>query len=304
MIHTQPLKAEGLRDHTWTSPEGLTACIDYIAVPASMSGAMHGQGVLHDFQGCVCHDHKPVWIELAFRQDASLHARQEKLDYQYLSTPCGRQQLAQLFRDMPTVPWETDVDTHLQHIQKHLAQGLRRICPRLQAHARRPITSAETWDLIRSRRATRRELHVQSQANAKEQLRRFFSAWRGHSGASADGHFQRLYAAFLAIQIRGLSRQIVASAKRDAASTARTIFADACRAGPEALSRLFRSTIKMGRKYRKPHIAPALVKDGRAVEESEALIGALCSRGTCAAGRAHRHHQYAAGLGAGDLDGV
>ena len=159
-------------------------------------------------------------------------------------------------------------------IQQHITSGAAQICPRLRSYARRSITSRATWDLIRGRRATRRELHAQCNAIAQECLRRCFRAWGGLRPDSVDVHFQRLHAAFLAMQIRGLSRRIVGSAKSDVASSARAIFADARAAGPEALSRLLRSTLKAGRKYRQPHLAPALIQDGQVVEDSEARIGA------------------------------
>ena len=103
LFRTRPLDADGQPDHTWKSPDGLTACLDYVAAPVALHGTLRGQGVFHDFHGCVDHDHKPVWVEFSFRRQASLQERPPPLDYQHLSTPRGRQQLAKLLQEVPVV---------------------------------------------------------------------------------------------------------------------------------------------------------------------------------------------------------
>ena len=274
LLHTKARDDNGDEICTWQSPNGLRICIDYVVLPLALSEAIQGQGVFSQFRGLVDHDHRPVWIDIALRREASSRVRAAPLDYNFLRTDRGRAQLAHMLQALPPIPWETGVDDHLHQIHQHITQGLATICPKRPSHARGKVTSDGTWDLIRARRQLRRELHVQLQTTRLEALAPFFAAWKGRAAdASVNLHLQRLHASLMALQIRSLSKLITRSARQDAAHAAKATFAEARRAGPEALSRLFRSILKTGRRYRAPHVAPAIIKEGKVVENSIAAIG-------------------------------
>ena len=274
LLHTKARDDNGDEICTWQSPNGLRICIDYVVLPLALSEAIQGQGVFSQFRGLVDHDHRPVWADIVLRREASSRVRTAPLDYNFLRTDKGRTQLAHMLQAIPPIPWETGVDEHLHQIHQHITQGLAAICPKRPSHARGKVTSEGTWDLIRARRQLRRELHAQRQTSRLEELAPLFAAWKGRAAeASANLHLQRLHASLIAIQIRGLSKLITRSARQDAAHAAKATFAEARRAGPEALSRLFRSILKTGRRYRAPHVAPAIIKEGKVVENSIAAIG-------------------------------
>ena len=136
------------------------------------------------------------------------------------------------------------------------------------------MTSARTWELIRSRRDLRRELHAATRAGCAGLLRCCFQAWQSGSATVSDDHLAGLHSALLVQQLWAHNRLIRDSARQDAAAATKHIFDTAHDQGPEALHRLFRSVVKAGRKYRKPPLAPAILQsDGSVAADSIRLLG-------------------------------
>ena len=178
---------------------------------------------------------------------------------------------------MPHVPWDDNVDEHLDAIHRHIHEGLAHFCPRLPTGPRSQITSSATWLTIRDRRALRRLQHEHSRALRLAEIRCLFQAWRGELSNIDDTsshHTARLTIALLAVQIKAKSRLIRSVARQDAAEHTRQAFAQAKGKGPEALHRLLRHVTKVGRKYKKPPLQPAIVEKGTAIaEDSDLLLG-------------------------------
>ena len=143
------------------------------------------------------------------------------------------------------------IDEHLRRLNTHLIQGLQRLCRVAGNHARDPITSARTWQLIKDRRHLRREIH-----------------------STKGQELSQEYHSLLGEQIKTLSRLIRSSARGDAAAALRKSFQHAREAGHEALHRLCRQIAKTGRRYRAPMLAPVLQdRDGKLAADSFRILG-------------------------------
>ena len=233
------------------------------------------EGPLLGFQGLVEHDHRPIAARCRWVQAARVPRVQARRDLSVLDTFHGRRQYSRLLAAMPPIPWTADVDSHLELVHGHIHHCLRAICPPLRKLARSPVTSERTWELIRSRRALRREIFAASRGHGFGILRRCFRAWQtGVAPVSRDSHLAGLHSALLVLQLRAHNRLIRDSAIQDAADATRDIFATAHDRGPEALHRLFRSVVKAGRRYRRPSLAPAILQeDGSVAADSFRLLG-------------------------------
>ncbi|CAE7835275.1 unnamed protein product [Symbiodinium sp. CCMP2592] len=276
LAHSACQGDDGSEIGSWISPLGNATCIDYVLYPRSLHGGVKSLGVFSGFVGLVEHDHKPVRIELSVRQEVTVAQSRPRLDLQCLRTPRGQRALQEMLRAMPLVPWNTGVDMHLDAINRHIMQGLEKICPKAQAFARKRITSARTWDLIRRRRELRRQSHQQCLHMRHALLVDCFRSWRrGARTVSVDTHLQGLHLGFLGLQIKRISRRITQSAKQDSAEASRQIFQDARQAGPEKLHKLFKGVLKTGRGYKKPNLTPALLQaDGVLAPEPLDVLGA------------------------------
>ena len=245
------LDASGQDFTTWQGPDGQTACIDYVLYPDALAPGVVVEGPLQGFVGYLDHDHKPVAVRFQWCLQGACHQRPPRLAIEVLHTPEGRRQLRDLYRTMPPVGWEVSVDQHLLLLNEHLLTGLRRICARAADRPRDQVTSAHTWQLIKDRRAARREVH----------------RTKG-SVLSAEYH------ALLGEQIKDLTRLIRGSARADTAEALRVSFQDARTGGIEALHRLCRNLAKTGRRYRAPSLSPSLhLPDGSAAPDSYRVLG-------------------------------
>ena len=169
---------------TWYSPSGSAACIDYVCVASEFAAATSPPRVLHAFEGQVAHDHRPVQISLRLKKTGVPAPDKIRLDADYLRTPQGRQLLQDIYRRLPPIPWQTDVDTHLSCINTHLQSELLRLCPKRKAAPRSPVTSEATWDLIRHRRELKRLLFSRRTDARQRLLSEVFAAWARKQAAS------------------------------------------------------------------------------------------------------------------------
>ncbi|CAE7809940.1 unnamed protein product [Symbiodinium sp. CCMP2592] len=259
MSHTPFHDAKGRPLTTWTSPTGLRVCIDYICAPSPLGSSLLSARVWEDFVGQVDHDHKPVIVDVHVRCEAQDPNQVRRCDYDFLRSSEGRHTLQALYRSLPVVPWNVDVDTHLDTINTHLREGLRQLCPSRADKPRSRITSDVAWELIRHRRSLKRTLFQQRAQEASRLLGVFFEAWKGQEQARL--HAKKLHdqhIAFVARQVQDLNKRIRQRAAFDSAAAAKTAFNEARHKGPEALASLMRQILKSGRRYKPPKLVPVL----------------------------------------------
>ena len=255
--HTGHRDQHGQIFTSWRSPAGHESCIDYLCVPQDMLGGMRTEGPLQHFSGLVEHDHRPISARCVWSSQASTApAKVPRPDLTVLSHASGKALLRHLFMSMPQIPWEIDVDEHLDMIHTHLRTGLQMHCPPRPSRARCPITTEKTWMHIRHRRDMRRELFAAKQQHKASILQCIFDAWRGRpTRRHTQEHLFQLDIGDLAMQIRALGGLIRRSAKQDSAEASRRIFHEARFQGPETLHRLLRQVTKSGRRYRKRRLS-------------------------------------------------
>ena len=258
LVSTRPVDASGHELATWYSPTGLSMCIDYVCVPQEVADAITSRKVLQHFEGQVEHDHRPVQVELCLHRSGAKAPTKRSLNADFLRTAAGQQALRDVYRRMPPVPWQTDVDTHLGLINTFLSTELSRMCPSKAAQPRSPIVSDRTWGLIKHRRELRRELYGRKVHARQRLLRGIFRAWAGQPFLEADLDLERQYTALLVLQVADLNKSIRQHARQDSARATQAAYAEARTRGPEELASLLRHVMKSGRKYKSPPLAPAI----------------------------------------------
>ena len=258
LVSTRPVDASGHELATWYSPTGLSMCIDYVCVPQEVADAITSHKVLQHFEGQVEHDHRPVQVELCLHRSGAKAPTKRSLNADFLRTAAGQQALRDVYRRMPPVPWQTDVDTHLGLINTFLSTELSRMCPSKAAQPRSPIVSDRTWGLIKHRRELRRELYGRKVHARQRLLRGIFRAWAGQPFLEADLDLERQYTALLVLQVADLNKSIRQHARQDSARATQAAYAEARTRGPEELASLLRHVMKSGRKYKPPPLAPAI----------------------------------------------
>ncbi|CAE7501382.1 unnamed protein product [Symbiodinium sp. KB8] len=272
--------ADGQPITTWTSPQGVPFCLDYVLLPKEWRAAttVHGAiPILDEHSGI---DHDPLLVELEVHLESNVQGSRKRLDVERMHTSEGKRDIEYIFRTAPCPPWSVDVDTHLQCLNQHFQKQLLRHFPAPARQPRSPVTSPDTWALLLRKRMLRRAHHARARAWAQECLRFCFQTW-AHTGEAAgtrEGSFvRRLARDVIATTVYGgkmrlLVRSIRRSAKSDEARFTRHVFQEAANAGPARKAHLIRAVLKTGRRYR-PARAAIILKDdqGDIVDQDEVL---------------------------------
>ena len=261
-VATPAMATDGQELVSWISPSGLTACIDYICVPAALSQALSDHKILSGFEGQVPHDHKPVQVSISLQQSSRRPTAKPRFHTEFLRTARGRQALVETYATMPHIPWHVGVDEHLDKVNQHLLSALSRICPPGPPTAHSPVISDHTWELVRQRRDLRRELYQRRTEARQRFLRACLRAWHTRQADPPDSRLVDQYTALLVLQLTDLSKAIKTSSKQDAARATQAAFRSARHRGPEALAALLRHVMKTGRKYKPATLAPAIWDEG------------------------------------------
>ena len=148
LMRQQSLCSNSLFDHhgnpvcTWTSPNGQSACIDYVLVPRELQpiGRLEGYLDLYDF------DHQPLAVEVAWHKAVQGRAAQPRIDVKAIGSPEGRIKLQQIYAHAPVVDWEVDVDNHLLMLNRYLHSALTACFPAPPQRPRKSHFCDGTWD--------------------------------------------------------------------------------------------------------------------------------------------------------------
>ena len=283
--HTGTTGLDGVPLYTWTSPTGRRACLDYIAFPAIWSGSLQHVGTtefLDEFAGI---DHAP----LLARFDLSFLPRPPRartFDIEALHTSAGRQTVAEIFAAAPIVPWEVQVDDHLQQLNAYFQAQLQERFAAPQDKLRHPALSKDTWALLRHKRMTRRRHRFRRQLEAKQHLCALFVAWKArvHNTPGPDLHGLQTWvkavdrrASLHGREMRILQARINAAYRKDMAAFTRSMWQEARAGGPAELARTLRAVLKAGRSYKPPRVDVALQVQGALISDP-AEISAIFGR--------------------------
>ncbi|CAE7809930.1 unnamed protein product [Symbiodinium sp. CCMP2592] len=263
---------------TWRSPQGVWACLDYIAIPQAWQHTFDEMGVHDILDTHAGIDHQPVLAEFTVQLHSPRPIRR-RLDVDRLKGPEGRDIVQHCFLTMPDCPWHLSPDEHLQVINRHIQACLQQHFTRSGPVGRKPGISNQTLELLATKRGLRRIHHRRSRQQCKDVLYTCFRAWRnqhlsGTSPTSTWGYapqaWDRLCARHIA-DMQRVSKEIRASSSRDEAAFSRAMFQEARGKGPAHLASLLRSVLKVGRRYKAPRTASAIVDQGHEVTDPEQI---------------------------------
>lgn len=99
-----------------------------------------------------------------------------------------------MFKDLPSCPWELDVNCHWSLIRDHLQTNLARVFPLKKRQERQLYFSQTTWNLVCYRKDLRQEhRQIQREKNLSI-LRQAFEVWRTGDADPCNDNFMRLAA--------------------------------------------------------------------------------------------------------------
>ncbi|CAE7028460.1 unnamed protein product [Symbiodinium sp. CCMP2592] len=226
---------------TWRSPQGVWACLDYIAIPQAWQHTFDELGVHDILDTHAGIDHQPVLAEFTV-QLHSPRPTKRRLDVDRLKGPEGRDIVQHCFLTMPDCPWNLSPDEHLQVINRHIQACLQQHFTRSGPVGRKPGISNQTLELLATKRGLRRIHHRRARQQCKDVL---YTCFRDPS--------------------------FLDSSSRDEAAFSRSMFQEARGKGPAHLASLLRSVLKVGRRYKAPRTASAIVDQGHEVTDPEQI---------------------------------
>lgn len=210
---------------TWVSPNGAHLhCLDHVAVQQCHRHECTYSCVLQDLDlGNGCWDHSATAVQLQWYEQCDIPHKVPGMKPSPTYDIHGlRSQHVQLaIAESPTAPWTQDIESHVDEFNHHLLHGVAKHCPQPQRAPKKPIFTAELWQLRATKLATKKALKDISRRQKHEMLLVCFSALRSRPAVTVDGGFfwqydtwllcsrVRAYCKFhcIANQLRGRLRQ-------------------------------------------------------------------------------------------------
>eukprot|EP00929_Paragymnodinium_shiwhaense_P072866 TRINITY_DN36997_c1_g1_i6.p1 TRINITY_DN36997_c1_g1~~TRINITY_DN36997_c1_g1_i6.p1 ORF type:complete len:1867 (-),score=347.70 TRINITY_DN36997_c1_g1_i6:886-6486(-) len=170
--------------HTWTEWNSqntlLDTCftntgssaIDYVLLPGQWKGRPGTAEVRQDVDITISRlDHCMVTVELEVPKETQFIRRNRRdLPYDLAAALADREAVQKIWEDMPSIPWQVHVDTHLYCIQHYLLQKLCELFPR-KAGKQRPSWMTESTIRVINQKseAYRRLIQHRRQGNLCEE---------------------------------------------------------------------------------------------------------------------------------------
>ncbi|CAE7867369.1 unnamed protein product [Symbiodinium necroappetens] len=155
LSRTPACDAKGLPYPTWRSPQGVWACLDYLAVPAIWQDGFQPLGVQPILDTHAGIDHQPVLAKISVNLLVP-EPPKCRLNVDLMRSPAGVARIRETMRSLPDCPWHMDVDDHLAAINNHIHQCIHDHFLKPVKSARKPGVSAFTMELLRAKRQCRR----------------------------------------------------------------------------------------------------------------------------------------------------
>ncbi|CAE7250185.1 unnamed protein product [Symbiodinium sp. KB8] len=257
---------------TWRSPQGVWACLDYIAVPVLWQEGFQPLGVLPILDTHAGIDHQPVVATLKVPERPKC-----RINVDRMRSSEGIGVIRDALRNLPACPWHLDVDDHLSTINRHFHQCLQTHFLQPARSARKPGVSAFTMELLWAKRQCRRRHQRREHLHRRRLLALCLQAWRGtgsspvtsRRGGSLDIRAHDRCCAEHIADMQRLCKHLRRSFRHDEAEYTRTVYQQARHDGPVHLARLLRSVLKVGRScsYKPPRVAQGI--EGPAGMETE-----------------------------------
>eukprot|EP00435_Cladocopium_sp_Y103_P059981 s1266_g21.t1 len=190
--------------HTWTSPiDGTGYRIDYIFLRQTDLAHCQMSKVLLDFDLGHQGDHEPVavqleWTQLWHRSPAPSTAsrvgyQRDKITQALLNGP---------LHEYAPLPWTTDIDTQVQHMNAYLHQTLRRHCRPAKREPKKSFITPDLWHLRSCRIQDKRKMQQLQKLLRREVLVRVFQAWRQCPCEVQENEAQSYFTTLLCSKLR------------------------------------------------------------------------------------------------------
>ena len=176
--------------HTWTwrhPANGSTARCDYIGVPLLWNQSNVKTWPCHTLDcGHALFDHVPLYLQADISFAKSIRKqRAHRFDREevWKATP---EKLRAVFDNLPTIPWECDLDQHAlfaaQQVQERLVQAF----PLQKSKPWRQYLSSPTWDLRHQRIRLHRQIRALQDESRQLSVQYYFDLWATQHTLSFD----------------------------------------------------------------------------------------------------------------------
>ena len=201
---------------TWTSPSQEEFTIDYVLIPQTWISNCHLSQIIEDFDlGNQQQDHSVHAVELTWQGHVTIHQSGEGRSDNFERSMI-RQQMPSKFETFAIHSWETNVETHLQHINHQLHSMLQRHCPRPKRGPERPYVDEHIWKLRKAKLQHRDALKYIRKLLRREAMARIFAAWKHPSSWDGSASFDYGCTLLSGVLKHGLGFRVKAQALRKA----------------------------------------------------------------------------------------
>ncbi|CAE7388909.1 unnamed protein product [Symbiodinium microadriaticum] len=177
------------RGDSFTYYQKRSTCVlrtDYILLPTAWqvgSVASYTAPKIHAGHPSQDHVATCVDIDLTFvRPRARVEKGGRKIRASDVRDPANRDNIRDLLRSVPTVPWQTSSHAHAAIVTKHVQDGLQQILPRKASSPKHPYIRPTTWQLQQTLARIRHVLHTRRRVLNRHRMLAAFQVWRQSGG--------------------------------------------------------------------------------------------------------------------------
>ncbi|CAE7485179.1 unnamed protein product [Symbiodinium sp. CCMP2592] len=166
---------------TWVSPSGSSGSrIDFVGIPCTWIAGPQSSCVQTDLDWGQGHtDHYAAQVEVSALVRASMSGpHRVRLDREAMCTTEGQIVLSEIWKQVPQVPWSTNVHRHWAALEGYLRGELTKAFPNQRGQCRSSHFSEHTWHLRQRRVWLRRQILKCRDLLLPPALRDPFLAWQ------------------------------------------------------------------------------------------------------------------------------
>ena len=153
---------------------------DYIAISDSMKVLQIATWLDRTLHAAQIHlDHCAVCMYVQFEANEKTNKKRKKkgISRQAIRDPNNRDEILQIFRELPTIPWDIDVHCHYDQLVTNLQKQLAEKFPEGAIQKRKSYISDATWMLWKYRLSLRKQIDDIFRQRRKHLLRLCWNFW-------------------------------------------------------------------------------------------------------------------------------
>ena len=173
------------RGDSFTYYQKRSTCVlrtDYILLPIEwQAGSVESYTSPKIHAGHPSQDHVATCVDVDLklvRPRARAEEKGRKIRASDVRDPANHDNIRDLLRSVPIVPWQTSSHAHAAIVTKHVQDGLQKVLPTKTATPKHPYIRPATWQLQQTLARIRHALHTRRRVLNRHRMLAAFQVWR------------------------------------------------------------------------------------------------------------------------------